>query len=230
MERYQRQTMLADFGEAGQERLGRSSALIVGLGGLGTPVATYLAASGIGRLGIADFDTVSETNLQRQILYEESQVGMPKAECAAKRMRAMNSALTIEAYPQGIAPDTAAEIIGRYDIVLDCTDNFATRMLIDSTCALLGKPWVHGSIDGLYGQVTVFNHHAGKRYADLYPDGANLAGTKHGPIGTFGPVPGCIGSIQAMEVIKVLTGLGQPLDGRLLVVDLFDVSTQTIDF
>lgn len=225
-----RQTMLPEFGEEGQQRLGRSAALIVGLGGLGAPVAIYLAASGIGRLGLADFDTVSESNLQRQILYQESQVGMPKLDCAAQRLMSMNSHLEIDRWACGITKENAAEIIGRYDIVLDCTDNFATRMLIDTTCAALGKPWVHGSIDGMYGQLTVFNYKAGKRYADLYPDGNALAERKRRIIGTLGPVPGTIGSFQALEAIKVLTGVGQPLDGRLLVVDFLDVSTQTFDF
>lgn len=230
MNRYARQTMLPDFGEEGQRRLAASSALIVGLGGLGAPVSTYLAAAGIGRLGLADFDTVSETNLQRQILYEESQLGMPKAECAARRLRAMNSRLEIEAYPQGITPENAAETVGRYDIVLDCTDNFAARLLIDSTCASLCKPWVHGSIDGLYGQVTVFGHKAARRYADLYPDGEELAGSKGAPIGALGPVAGAIGCLQALEAMKVLCDFGQPLDGRLLVVDFSDNAMQIIDF
>lgn len=222
--------MLPEFGEERQQILRRSSALIVGLGGLGAPVATYLAASGIGRLGLADFDTVSESNLQRQILYEESQVGTPKTRCAAKRLSSMNSGLEIDIIPQGLNTENAAEMIGRYDIVLDCTDNFATRMLIDSACAAVGKPWVHGSIDGLYGQVTVFNHKAGKRYADLYPDCRALAEGKRRVIGTLGPVPGAIGSLQALEAMKVLADFGRPLDGRLLVIDFSDNTTQTIDF
>lgn len=222
--------MLPQFGEEGQRRLAQSSALVVGLGGLGAPVATYLAAAGVGKLGLADFDTVSESNLQRQILYTENQVGLPKAECAAQRLKAINSKLDIALYPQGLSKDKAEEIIWEYDVVLDCTDNFAARMLIDSACARAGKPWVHGSIEGLYGQVTIFNGKTSKRYADLYADAPALAAESRPPVGTLGPVPGAIGSIQALEAIKLLTGLGQPLDGRLLVIDFSDFTTQTIDF
>lgn len=229
MERYVRQTLLAEIGEEGQRRLLGSSALIVGLGGLGAPVAMYLTAAGVGRIGLCDIDTVSLSNLQRQILYTEHDLGRPKTACAFARLSAMSSATAFDIIGDGLTQRNAGDIVGKYDIVLDCTDNFATRRLIDTTCRKLGKPWVHGSIDGFYGCVTVFNHHAGRRYADLYPDIAEVAAPAC-PIATLGPVPGVIGSMQAVEAIKVLTGCGNPLDGRLLTIDLLNMNIETIEF
>ncbi len=228
MERYARQTMVDGFGQDGQRRLSSASALIVGLGGLGAPVAMYLASSGIGRLGLCDNDTVSLTNLQRQVLYTERDLGQPKTLCAANRLRAMSSATVLDIHPDGLTEDNAAAIIAGYDIVVDCTDNFKTRMLIDAVCAGAGKPWVHGSIDGLYGTVAVFNHRSGRRYTDLYPDADALANARRRVIGTIGPVPGIVGSIQALETIKVLTGCGESLDGQILSLDLNNMSIEKI--
>jgi len=230
MDRYARQIMVDGFGPDGQRRLTSASALIVGLGGLGAPVAMYLASSGTGRLGLCDNDTVSLTNLQRQILYAECDLEQPKTLCAANRLRAMSSATVIDIHPNGLTDDNAADIIAGYDIVVDCTDNFKTRMLIDVVCAGIGKPWVHGSIDGLYGTVTVFNHRSGRRYTDLYPDADALAHSHKGLTGTIGPVPGIVGSIQALETIKVLTGCGEPLDGQILSLDLNNMSIEKIQF
>lgn len=228
MERYIRQTLLPEIGEEGQRRLLASSALVVGLGGLGAPVATYLTSTGVGRIGLCDSDTVSLSNLQRQILYTEHDLDKPKTGCALARLSAMSSATKFDIIDR-LTADNAADIISDYDIVLDCTDNFATRRLIDATCHTLGKPWVHGSIDGFFGCVTVFNHHAGRRYADLYPDIAEVAAPA-GPIATLGPVPGVVGSMQAVEAIKVLTGCGNTLDGRLLTIDLLNMNIETIEF
>lgn len=230
MERYSRQTMLEEFGDARQQKLLASSALIIGLGGLGAPVATYLVSSGVGRIGLCDNDTVSLTNLQRQILYTELDLGKPKTECALRRLSAMSSPTKFDIFDKGITPDTASDIISGFDIVIDCTDNFATRILIDKVCADLSKPWVHGSIDGLYGSLTVFNHRRGKRYTDLYPDADTIVVPPGTVIGTLGPVPGVVGSLQAIEAIKVLTDCGQPLDGRLLLLQLENMSFTTIDF
>lgn len=229
MERYIRQTRLPEIGEEGQRRLLASSALVVGLGGLGAPVATYLTSSGVGRIALCDSDTVSFSNLQRQILYTEHDLDKPKTGCAFGRLSAMSSATAFDIIGDGLNQQNARNIVGRYDIVLDCTDNFATRRLIDATCHTLGKPWVHGSIDGFLGCVTVFNHHAGRRYADLYPDIAEVAAPA-GPIATLGPVPGVVGSMQAVEAIKVLTGCGNTLDGRLLTIDLLNMNIETIEF
>ena len=228
MDRYARQTMVDGFGREGQQRLSEASALIVGLGGLGAPVAMYLASSGIGRLGLCDLDTVSLTNLQRQILYTERDLGQRKALCAAKRLTAMSSTTGLDIYDTGLTPENAESIISQHDIVVDCTDNFRTRLLIDSVCASLGTPWVHGSIDGMYGTVAVFNHHSGLRYTDLYPDASEMAKAPSRVIGTLGPVPGIVGSIQALETIKVLTGCGEPLDGQLLSLDLTNMTIEKI--
>lgn len=230
MERYLRQTILPGFGEEGQRRLLSASALIVGLGGLGAPVASYLVSSGVGRIGLCDNDIVGLTNLQRQILYTEHDLGKPKTRCARQRLSAMSHDTVLDVIDGGLTPDNAAALIAAYDIVVDCTDNFATRRLIDSECSRLGKPWVHGCLDGLYGSVTVFNHRRGKRYADLYPDAGALADNRDRLIANLGPVPGIVGSIQALEVLKLLSGCGESLDGRILVLELDKMNFSTIEF
>lgn len=229
MERYRRQTIIGGFGEDGQRRLLSSSALVVGLGGLGAPVASYLVSSGVGRIGLCDRDSVSLTNLQRQILYTEHDLGLSKVDCARRRLSAMSSATIFDSLDTRLTPANAMEIIGAYDIVVDCTDNFAARQLIDSTCSRLGRPWVHGSIDGLYGSVTVFNYRCGRRYADLYPEAESLVDSGR-EIASLGPVPGIVGSIQALEAVKVLSGCGECLDGRLLMLELDTMTITTIQF
>lgn len=222
--------MIEGFGSQAQQRLLDSSALIIGLGGLGAPVATYLVSSGVGRIGLCDKDTVSLTNLQRQILYSEHDIDLPKIQCAHRRLSALSSHTIFNLHSDGLTVDNADQIVADYDIVIDCTDKFATRRLIDSTCSRLGKPWVHGSIDRFYGCVTVFNYHNNKHYADLYPDADSFADPAGRIIGTIGPVPGVIGSLQAIEAIKVLTGVGECLDGRLLMLDFATMSANNIEF
>lgn len=230
MERYMRQTMLPEIGQEGQARLLGSSVLIIGLGGLGAPVAMYLTAAGIGRIGLCDNDVVSLTNLQRQILYAEDELGKRKVECAFKRLSAMSTATVFDCHDLRITLENAAGIISQYDVVMDCTDNFATRRLIDDTCASLGNPWVHGSIDGFIGCVTVFNHSQHKRYTDLYPEATGLSDPKGRIIPTVGPVPGVVGSLQALEAIKLLTGSEVCLDGRILMADMLNMTFDTICF
>lgn len=222
--------MIEGFGTQAQQRLLDSSALIIGLGGLGAPVATYLVSSGVGRIGLCDKDTVSLTNLQRQILYTENDLDLPKIQCAHKRLSALSSHTVFDLYPDGITDENADQIVAGYDIVLDCTDNFATRRLIDRTCTRLGKPWVHGCIDQFYGYLTVFNYHNKKHYADLYPEADSLADPAGRIIGTVGPVPGVIGSLQAIEAIKLLSGVGECLDGRLLMLDFATMTANNIEF
>ena len=154
--RYSRQTMLPEIGIEGQLRLESGRVLVIGLGGLGAPAATYLASAGIGRLGLCDLDTVSLSNLQRQVLYTTGDVGKPKTECALSRLQSINPDIEYRLHPQGLTPENAEEIITRYDLVIDCTDNFATRYLIDDVCARLMIPWVHGAIGEFSGQVSVF--------------------------------------------------------------------------
>lgn len=228
--RYSRQTMLPQIGPEGQQRLARSSALIIGLGGLGAPVATYLAGAGVGHIGLCDPDTVSLSNLQRQTLYTEAQVGQPKTRCAMQRLSAINSSLRYTLHPEGLTPSNAAALIGAYDLVIDCTDNFATRYLIDDVCARLGKPWVHGSIGEFHGQVTVFNHTLGRRYTDLYPDRDALCSLPRVTAGVLGAVPGAIGAIQASEAIKILAGFGTPLESALFIIDFLTLETTTLKF
>lgn len=230
MERYSRQTILPEVGTEGQRRLLASSALIVGAGGLGSPVALYLAAAGVGRLGLCDTDTVSLSNLQRQILYKESETGKPKVECAAGRLAELRSDLRCDLHTRGLTPDNARELIAAYDIVVDCCDNFATRYLIADTCRETRTPWVHGSIGAFEGRVTTFLPDSGHCFDDLYPDRTELCARRPSAGGVLGAVPGAIGSLQACEVLKVLGAFGEPLSGRLLAADFLTNRYYVIDF
>lgn len=227
--RYARQTLLPQIGERGQRRLGSSAALIVGLGGLGCPAGLYLAGAGVGRLGLCDPDAVSMSNLQRQTLYSEEQVGRPKTEAARKRLSALNSEVAFELYPEGLTAENAARIIGGYDVVVDCCDNFATRYLIADTCRELGKPWVHGTIGQFHGQVATFLPGAPTGYADLYPDREEMASRPAASGGVLGAVPGVVGALEAAEALKVLLGMDGTLAGRLLTVDLATMTFNTLE-
>lgn len=222
--------MLPGFGEEGQRKLAGSSILIVGAGGLGSAVAIYLTGAGVGHIGIADPDTVSISNLQRQVLYSEDETGLPKTECARRRLSALSPATRFTLYPEGITPENASAIIREYDLVVDCTDNFPARFLIDDSCAEHGKPWVHGAIGEFHGQMTVFNHLKRRRYSDLYPDREALCAMPRRISGVIGPVPGTIGAMQASEAIKIITGIGEPPEGKLFTIDLLTLQTASIDF
>ena len=228
--RYARQTMLPEIGIEGQERLAGASVLVIGLGGLGSPAALYLAGAGIGRIGLADPDTVSESNLQRQTLYEVRQIGMPKTEAARQRLSAFSPDTAFECHPDGLTAENAAEIVGNYDVIVDCCDNFPTRYLIDDVCASCGRPWIYGSIGAFSGQVSVMNYISGRRYSDLYPDRESLCARPREISGVIGTVPGVIGTIEASEALKIIAGFGRPLDGRLLTVDLLTLETEMIEF
>lgn len=218
-ERYNRHHLIPDFGEAGQEKLKKASALIVGVGGLGSPIALYLVAAGIGRIGLIDNDIVSLTNLQRQILYRESQLDSSKVYEASKTLQQLNSECVIETYPYRLTEENARKLISRYDIVLDGCDNFETRYLIDEVTSESGIPYVYGSIGEFHGQLSVFNYGEAGSYSDLYPK--EFAGEKKNlPLGVIGSVPGVVGSLQATEAIKILTGFGNPLVNELLTLDL----------
>ena len=229
-ERYSRQTMLAEIGEEGQQKLAKSSALVVGLGGLGAPVATYLTGAGVGRIGLCDNDVVSLSNLQRQTLYTEAEVGKPKVESACNRLSALSSQTVFDLHPDGVTPENAAELIAGYDLVVDCCDNFATRFLIDDTCALLGKTWVHGSIGEFHGQVTVFNHLKRRRYTELYPERDELLALPRTTSGVLGAVPGVIGALEASEALKLLAGFGEPSEGLLFTIDLLTLQTSLLKY
>lgn len=217
--RYSRQIMLPAFDIAGQERLSRSCVLVVGLGGLGSPVAMYLAAAGVGRLVLADFDTVDLSNLQRQVLHTSDRIGMPKAESARATLTALNPEVELVLVERSLTADTLPELLPDLDLVVDCCDNFATRFAVNAACVTARKPLVSGAAIRLEGQVATFSGQpGGPCYQCLYPGDGEIDETCTAN-GILAPVPGIIGSIQATEAIKVLTGLGKPLFGRLLLLD-----------
>ena len=229
--RYARHLVLPEVGPEGQLILQESSVLVVGAGGLGSPALLYLAAAGIGRIGLIDDDTVDVTNLQRQIIHGTSEVGESKAASAERRISDLNPEVTVEAIEGRLNVTNALEIIGRYDLVIDGTDNFETRYLIGDACEILGKPWIFGSIHRFEGQVATFNLEGGPNYRDLFPkppeDGLapNCA-----EAGVLGVLPGIVGSIQATEAIKVILEIGDTLNGKLLVIDALSMKFRTLGF
>lgn len=222
--------MLAEIGAEGQMRLRQSSVLIVGLGGLGAPVATYLTGAGVGHIGMVDVDTVSESNLQRQVLYTEAEIGRSKLEMAARRLASQSASTRFTTHCCRLTALNAADLISGYDLVVDCTDNYATRFVIDDACARLGKPWVHGAIGEFIGQVTVFTPGGGKRYTDLYTDREALTAAQPGVHGVLGAVPGVIGALQASEAIKLICRFGEPLVGRLFTINMKTMITNTFEY
>ncbi|GIV19888.1 MAG: molybdenum cofactor biosynthesis protein MoeB [Armatimonadota bacterium] len=216
--RYSRHLILPDVAMEGQLKLKAAKVLCVGAGGLGSPLALYLAAAGVGTIGLVDFDIVDFTNLQRQVLYTTEDVGRPKLEVAKERLQAMNPHIQIRTYETRLTRDNALDILADYDIVVDGTDNFATRYLVNDACVLLGKPNVYGSIFRFEGQASVFYAKEGPCYRCLYPEPPPpglVPSCAEG--GVLGVLPGVIGTIQAMETIKLLLGKGEPLIGRLLL-------------
>ncbi|MGQ9658932.1 MAG: HesA/MoeB/ThiF family protein [Thermochromatium sp.] len=217
--RYSRQILLPQFGIEGQERLRKSSVLVVGLGGLGSPVALYLAAAGVGRLLLADYDRVDLSNLQRQILHTTERLGQTKAESARQTLRAINPGVELVAVETSLTPETLPELVGDVDLVVECSDNFATRFAVNVACRAARVPLVSGAAIRLEGQVTAFSGQpGGPCYRCLYPDEGRIDETCTAN-GVLAPLVGIIGSIQATEAIKILTGLGTPLFGRLLLLD-----------
>lgn len=232
MERYSRQTILPELGEEGQKRLSSSRVLLVGAGGLGSPIATYLTAAGIGTLGIADADKVSLTNLQRQTLYMESDIGRSKVECAFKRLHSLNSEVHIDIYDSFLTQENAQDIIRGYDMVVDGCDNFSTRFLISDVCMQLGKPYIYGSIQGLSGQVSVFCIPDGngriRSYRDLY-DENELRSMPPPSKAVLGITPAIVGSAEAAQVLEIAGRFGSPLIGKLWNIDLRTMESFIID-
>ena len=218
--RYARQTQLKEFGPAAQKKLGNSRVLVVGLGGLGLPVLQYLNAMGVGTLGLVDQDRVELHNLQRQVLYSENDISKSKLEVAHEKLKLQNSETTFRCYDRFLVKENALNIITDYDVVVDATDNFPTRYLINDACVILGKPFVYGALHGFEGHVSVFNHNQGPTYRCLYP---NMPSMEEVPNcdenGVLGVLPGVIGTLQGLETIKVLTDIGEVLSGKLLVFD-----------
>jgi len=211
--RYSRQILLAQVDIDGQLRLKGSRVLIVGLGGLGSPVALYLAAAGVGELHLADFDTVDLTNLQRQVMHDTAAVGLSKVDSAMARLQAINPQVALVAHRQALDEDSLAQAVGAVDLVLDCCDNFATREAVNAACVAAGKPLVSGAAIRLEGQLSVFDprNPLSPCYHCLYGHGSEA--------GVLGPLVGLVGSLQALEALKLLAGFGEPLVGRLLLVD-----------
>ena len=222
LRRYSRHLLLPEFGDAGQDRLKAARVLIVGVGGLGSPAALYLAAAGVGVLGLVDFDAVDESNLQRQILYTTNDVGRAKLAAAAERLRATNPHVSLERHEEAFSVSNARRLVDAYDIVVDGTDNFPTRYLVNDACVMARRPNVYGSVYRFEGQASVFAMPGGPCYRCLHPappPPGLIPNCAEG--GVLGVLPGIIGTIQATEAIKLLTGIGEPLAGRLLLYDAF---------
>jgi molybdopterin/thiamine biosynthesis adenylyltransferase/rhodanese-related sulfurtransferase len=218
--RYSRHLIMPEVGLEGQLKLKRARVLMIGAGGLGAPLGLYLAAAGVGHLGLVDFDVVDSSNLQRQVTFTTADVGKPKSEAAKARLLALNPMIEIEAYETRLTSDNALELFRDYDIIVDGTDNFPTRFLVNDACLLLGKPNVYGSIFRFEGQATVFGYPGGPCYRCLYPEPPPpglVPSCAEG--GVLGVLPGIVGTIQAMETIKLILGSGVPLVGRLLLFD-----------
>lgn len=223
-ERYSRHLILPEVGLEGQKRLKAASVLCIGTGGLGSPLLLYLAAAGIGRIGIVDFDIVDSSNLQRQVIHGTSWVGKPKIQSAKTRILEINPYCQVDLYETRLTSDNALDIVKPYDVVVDGTDNFPTRYLVNDACVILGKPNVYGSILRFEGQASVFNYEDGPNYRDLFPEPpppGMVPSCAEG--GVLGILPGIIGLIQATEAVKIILGKGTTLSGRLLLYNALDM-------
>ena len=229
--RYSRQTNLKSFGAGSQIKLQQSKVLVVGLGGLGIPVAQYLNAMGVGTLGLVENDAIELHNLQRQVLYTEDMVGKSKLEAGVAYLQKQNSDTKLKPFDTYLNRDNALDIIKGFDVVVDATDNFATRYLVNDACVLLKKPFVYGALHDFEGQVSVFNYNDGPTYRCLFPDMPEADEIPNCDInGVLGVLPGIIGTLQALEVVKVITGVGDVLSGKLLLYDGLTQSTHKMAF
>lgn len=227
--RYSRHLLLPEIGMEGQERLKAASVLVVGAGGLGSPLMMYLAAAGVGRIGVVDFDTVDESNLQRQVLYGKGDVGEKKLDAVVRRLHDLNDYISVERYDTHLSSENALDIVPQYDLVADGTDNFPTRYLVNDACVLAKKVNIYASIFRFDGQVSVFGTPDGPCYRCVYPEPpppGMVPSCAEG--GVLGVLPGILGSIQATEVIKMICRIGDPLVGRLLLFDALDMHFRTL--
>jgi adenylyltransferase/sulfurtransferase len=235
LSRYNRHIIIPEFGLSAQRKLKAAKVLVIGSGGLGSPSLLYMAAAGVGTIGIVDYDVVEDSNLHRQILFGIEVVGLPKVEAAMHRLQNLNPHIIIKIYNTKLTSQNAMSIMKEYDVVADGTDNFSTRYLVNDACVLLGKPNVYASIFQFDGQVTVFNYcnalgERGPNYRDLFsspPPPGLVPSCAEG--GVLGVLPGIIGSMQALEVIKVITGVGEPLSGRLFAFDALTFESKTFN-
>ena len=225
--RYDRQIKLNEVGVSGQEKLRNARALIVGVGGLGCPAAQYLAGAGIGRIGLMDHDKVSITNLHRQILYDENDIGNSKALVAKEKLQRLNGEIELVAIEEALTIDNAEKLFLQYDLILDGTDNFETKYLINDACILAGKPWIYASIYKNEGQLSVFNYENGPSYRCLFPK-TTQQNISCEATGVLGVVPGIIGMLQAMEALKIILGIGDVFSGKLKLSNLLSGSEQIL--
>lgn len=217
MNRYNRHIILPEIGQAGQDKISNAKVLVIGAGGLGCPILQYLTAAGVGTIGIIDFDVVELSNLQRQVLFGTSSLGKNKAIAAKDRLQDLNNAITINSYPEPLTYQNALELFQQYDIIVDGSDNFETRYLVNDACIITNKPLVFGAIYKFEGQVSVFNYHNGPSYRCLFPNPPQKDAIPNcSEIGVLGILPGIIGSMQANEVLKLILSLGDVLSGELL--------------
>jgi molybdopterin/thiamine biosynthesis adenylyltransferase len=228
---YSKQIMIPEIGQEGQEKLKNAKVLVVGAGGLGCPVLQYLAAAGVGKIGIVEFDKVDESNLQRQVLYGSLDVGKLKAIIAKNRLEHLNSLIEIEIFNLRLDAKNAIGIIKQFDIVVDATDNFEARYIINDACVILDSPMVHGAIFTFEGQVSVFNFNGGPTYRCYNPQekGVNYKNPKPADVGLMGVLPGITGTIMANEVIKIITGTGTVLSGKLLIFNIHNNNFHTVN-
>jgi molybdopterin/thiamine biosynthesis adenylyltransferase/rhodanese-related sulfurtransferase len=227
--RYSRHLLIPEVGLKGQRKLKAASVLIIGTGGLGSPAALYLAAAGIGRIGLVDYDVVDRTNLQRQVIHGSTSVGKPKVESARNRLTDLNPGIQVDAYNQTFTSDNAMNIAEPYDLIIDASDNFPTRYLTNDLCVLTGKPDIYGSVYRFEGQVSVFDSRTGPCYRCLFPEPPppGLVPSCE-ESGVFGVVPGTIGMLQATEALKLILGIGEPLNGKLLLFTAEDMSFEFV--
>ncbi|WBU91046.1 HesA/MoeB/ThiF family protein [Cellulophaga omnivescoria] len=229
--RYIRQTVLKEFGEVAQEKLTNAKVIVVGVGGLGIPVLQYLNAMGVGTLGLVEADTIDITNLQRQVLYTEAEVGASKLATAINKLKAQNSTTIFKQYNTFLTKENVLDIVSGFDVIVDASDNFATRYLVNDACVILNKPFVSGAIQGFEGQLSVFNYQGGPTYRCLFP---NMPAANEIPNcndnGVLGVVPGIIGNLQALETVKLITGVGEVLSGQLLLFNGLQQTYNKIKF
>jgi molybdopterin/thiamine biosynthesis adenylyltransferase len=227
--RYHKQIMIQEIGLKGQDQIKKAKVLVVGAGGLGCPVLQYLTAAGIGKLAVIEFDTVDETNLQRQVLYGSSDVGKLKSIIAKKHLESLNSFVDIEIKNLKLTSSNALNLLKGYDIIVDATDNILARYIINDSCVILDKPMVHGSIYKFEGVVAVFNYKGGPTYRCFNPEktGKEYKNPRPSDVGLFGPLPGITGAYMANEVIKIITGTGQVMSGKILLFNVFNNTFKT---
>jgi molybdopterin/thiamine biosynthesis adenylyltransferase/rhodanese-related sulfurtransferase len=229
LDRYQRHFSLAGFGPERQERLSRATVLVIGAGGLGCPALLYLTAAGVGQILILDPDRVETSNLQRQVLFTTDDVGTPKALAAARRLKALNPMVEIYAHPTRFNRENALEVLEHCDLVIDGSDNFPTRYLVNDACVMAKKPFVYGAVQGFEGQASVFNWKGGPTYRCLFPEPPEPGTVPNcAEAGVLGVLPGLVGLVQATEALKILSGIGEPLSGRLWLFDALAMTTHLV--